>query len=183
MNSLAITRRSLLLGAPVSSLSLFACTAPVPAIQSRTRYSDRPAVMAIGDSLYQGVRSLTFTSELAQHSPPVQVAQMLELPMAVPDPPRPTLFDLEAGLRQGGIVNLAARLRENCLTNSAEWLADGPRSASQAFDNIAVGGAQIESLYTDTFANAWPTVQTMVGRLRTRQGITALPDMLRGRMV
>ena len=31
-----------------------------------TAYADRPSIMAIGDSLYQGVRSLTFTSELAR---------------------------------------------------------------------------------------------------------------------
>jgi lysophospholipase L1-like esterase len=166
MNNLATTRRGLLLGGLASSLSLAGCAAVRPAIQARRRYAERPAVMAIGDSLYQGVRSLTFTSELAQHSSPLQVAQILGLPMTAPDPPRPILFDLEAGLREGGIANFAARLREICLTNSDEWLGNAPWSASEAFDNVAVGGAGIESLYTDTFATAWPTVQVMVGKIR-----------------
>jgi hypothetical protein len=103
MDSSDIGRRGLLLGGLASSWSLTSCTSSAPVVQAASprRYADRPAIMAVGDSPYQGVRSLSFTSELALHSPPVQVARSLSLPMTVPDPARPILFDLEARLRQG----------------------------------------------------------------------------------
>jgi hypothetical protein len=88
MDSSDIGRRGLLLGGLASSWSLTSCTSSAPVVQAASprRYADRPAIMAVGDSLYQGVRSLSFTSELALHSPPVQVARSLSLPMTVPDP-------------------------------------------------------------------------------------------------
>jgi hypothetical protein len=175
MVSSHLTRRDMLVGGLASGVGLSSCAAPGITVTAGTprRYTEPPQVMAIGDSLYQGVRSLSFTAELAQHSPPVQAAQILKLQMAVPDPPRPVLFDLEAKLRQGGILNFTATLRETCLSNADAWLSDGPWSASEAFDNVAVGGAEISSLYTDTFASAWPTVQTLVTQIRRRP----LPDL------
>ncbi|MBV8914879.1 MAG: hypothetical protein JOZ05_17805, partial [Acetobacteraceae bacterium] len=122
--------------------------------------------MAIGDSLYQGVRSLSFTAELARHSPPMQVANCLDLPMTAPDPPRPILFELETSLRQGGIAHFLATVRETCLTNAGQWLATGLWSGHEAFDNVAVGGAEIASLYTETFATEWPKVQGLVPQIQ-----------------
>jgi len=129
--------------------------------------------MAIGDSLYQGVRSLSFTAELARHSPPMQVAGCLNVPMVAPDPPRPILFDLEAKLRQGGIANFIATARETCLTNAREWVAAGPWSGHQAFDNVSVGGAEIASLYTETFAIEWPKAQALIAQIQQNP----LPDL------
>ena len=168
-----IPRRGLLLGGLASTVGLTACATPASVQAGATRYADRPAIMAIGDSLYQGVRSLSFTSELALHSPPAQVAGSLNLPMTLPDPPLPILFDLEASLRQGGLINFAARIRDACLNNASYWLNNAVWSRHEAFDNVAIGGAEISSLYTDTFATAWPTVQTLVARIRQNP----IPDL------
>jgi GDSL-like lipase/acylhydrolase family protein len=166
MESPAIDRRNLLLAGFASSLGLTSCMTAAPITAGvTTQYSDRPAVMAIGDSLYQGVRSLTFTAELARHSPPMQVAACLNLAMTAPGPPRPILFDLEAKLRQGGIANFVATARETCLTNASQWLAAGSWSGHEAFDNVAVGGAEIASLYTESFGTEWPKLRQLVAQI------------------
>ena len=170
-----IGRRPFMLGSALSASALSSCgTVPTAAaITKPTRFSDRPMVMAIGDSLYQGVRSLSFTAALAQHSPPAQVARALGATMAIPDPPRPILYDLEALLQRGALVDIAVSLRQDCIDNSRAWLTPGAWSASEAFDNVAIGGAEISSLYTDTFASQWPTVQAMAARVAQNP----LPDL------
>ena len=147
MDTPGTQRRSLLLASLASSLGLTSCASSRPmSFRATSRYGDRPAVMAIGDSLYQGVRSLSFTAELARHSPPMQLAGCLNLPMTAPDPRRPILFDLEASLRRGVVAHFVATIRETCLTNASQWLTAGPWSGHEAFDNIAVGGAEVASL-------------------------------------
>jgi lysophospholipase L1-like esterase len=174
MGTTDIPRRGLVLGALANACGLTSCAMRAPVVQvTPTRYADRPEIMAIGDSLYQGVRSLSFTSNLALHSPPAQVAERLNLPMTVPDPPLPILFDLESELRRGGLVNFAARIRDDCLDNASYWLNSAVWSRNEAFDNVAIGGAEISSLYTDTFATAWPSVQTLVAQIRRNP----IPDL------
>ena len=88
-----------------------------------TAYADRPAIMAIGDSLYQGVRSLTFNGDLARYSPPAQVAVALGLNMTLPNPRIPITFDLEQLFRQGGVIHLLEEIRQACLKNMEFWLS------------------------------------------------------------
>ena len=76
-----------------------------------TAYSDRPDIMAIGDSMYQGIRSLSFLPAMAKHSTPAQVAAAIDMPMTVPDLQQPLLFDLEAELRHGGLLHLLDHIR------------------------------------------------------------------------
>ena len=61
----------------------------------------RPEMMAIGDSLYQGVRSLTMKSSMMQFSAPALVAEALGIrnKFACPDPLQPIVIDLEQWLR------------------------------------------------------------------------------------
>jgi hypothetical protein len=127
-----------------------------------TAYADRPAIMGIGDSLYQGVRSLSFTSDLARHSPPVQVAAALGLPMTVPNPRIPIAFDLEQLFRHGGVIHLLGDVKDACLKNLEFWMSGEAWSQHEAFDNISVGGATIVSLYQETFEQFWPTIPTLV---------------------
>ena len=42
-------------------------------------------------------------------------------------------------------------IRGVCLENLKSWPLDQPWSQHEAFDNIAVGGAQIASLFEDTY--------------------------------
>jgi lysophospholipase L1-like esterase len=116
-----------------------------------TTYSEQPDIMAIGDSMYQGIRSLSLLPAMVQHSAPKQVADAIGMAMTVPDLRQPLLFDLEAELRRGGLLNLVEHIRGVCLENLKSWPPDQPWSQHEAFDNIAVGGAQIASLFEDTY--------------------------------
>jgi hypothetical protein len=57
-------------------------------------------MMAIGDSLFNGVRSLTINQQLAQWSAPAQVARALGIPFANPDYPRNVVINFEQWLRE-----------------------------------------------------------------------------------
>src|SRR5688500_20202199 len=61
----------------------------------------RPSVMAIGDSMFNGVRSLTIHDELAAVSPVQQFAEAVGLPLARPVYPSAVLFVLEEMAREG----------------------------------------------------------------------------------
>lgn len=113
--------------------------------------ADQPDIMAVGDSMYQGVRSLSFTPKQAPFSPPAQVARALGMRMILPDLQHPLLFDMEVELRHGGVLSLITHIRDVCLQNLAFWEIGKPWSVHAAFDNVAVGGATIDALYTDTY--------------------------------
>ena len=117
------------------------------------RYSDQPDIMAIGNSMYQGIRSLSFLPAMVQHSTPKQVADALGMTMVVPDLQRPMLFDLEQQIREGGLLHLVEGIRNTCLQELPHWPLNQPWSQHEAFDNIAVGGATIGSMLDDTDAN------------------------------
>ena len=123
-----------------------------------------PPLMAIGDSLYQGVRSLTIKRELMALSAPRQVAEALGLldAFTFPDPDRPILIDLERWLRMltdGGLTAIAA----DYAANRAYWAAD-PRSPSKrlAFENIAIASASMEELWLHTSATAQAVIDGLL---------------------
>ena len=118
-----------------------------------TTYDEQPDIMAIGDSMYQGIRSISFLPAMVNHSTPKQVADAIGMSMTVPDLRQPLLFDLEAELRRGGLLHLVEHLRGVCLDNLKAWPLDQPWSQHEAFDNVAIGGAQIASLFQDTYEN------------------------------
>ena len=129
------------------------------------QYDDKPDIMAIGDSMYQGIRSLSFLPAMTRHSVPAQVAAALGMLMVVPDLQQPLLFDLEAELRQGGLLHLVIQIRDAALKNLAAWPLHEPWSQHEAFDNIAVGGAKIESLQSDCCDRYIGDVQTLSTKL------------------
>src|SRR4051812_44247987 len=91
--------------------------------------------------------------------------------MNVPDLGQPLLFDLEAELRRGGLLHLVEHIRGVCLDNLKAWPLDRAWSQHEAFDNIAVGGAAIGSLFQDTY-------DTYIGQVRdlsTKLGNAGLP--------
>ncbi len=81
------------------------------------KYKNNPDIMAIGDSMYQGIRSLSFLPSVVKHSVPALVAEGLGKPMVVPDLQQPLLFDMEAELRNGGLLRLINVIRDDCLNN------------------------------------------------------------------
>jgi lysophospholipase L1-like esterase len=105
----------------------------------------RPPVMAIGDSMFNGVRSLTIRDELAALSPVQQFAEAVGLPLARPVYPREVLFDLEAMARQG-ILSLFS-LQSGVLKNGKAWLAAKPKIKPLFHDNVACAGADWSDMF------------------------------------
>jgi hypothetical protein len=134
--------------APMKTASPLAAAAGLVAGQ-------QPELMAIGDSLYNGVRSLSITPALAPLSAPAQVAKSLGFDFVVPDYPYEILIDVEDFLRGDldfhSFTNLETMLFERIAANAASWLKRRNRWSDKTFfDNISNSGATITSLYTDT---------------------------------
>jgi len=112
-----------------------------------------PDVMAIGASVFNGVRSATITRALAETSAPAQVAKQMGWQLVTPDYPRPVLLDIEDLVRRliSGQQKLNLdQLKEQVRANAQAWLADMPQgwSTRTVFDNIAIAQAGIEDLVT-----------------------------------
>jgi len=115
----------------------------------------QPDLMAIGDSLYNGVRSLSITPRLAQLAAPAQVAGNLGFDFIVPDYPYEILIDVEDFLRGDLNFDSFTKLKDLLLTqiaaNAANWLKRRNRWSNRMFfDNVSNSGATIGSLYSDT---------------------------------
>lgn len=115
-----------------------------------------PPLMAIGDSLYNGMRSLTIDGQKTRDSPPALIAKGLGIAnFTVPDLPRPVIVDLENWLERLSplvAVPLAVPTILGDLRDSMRFWATGPAnvpspSGARAFDNIAFAGATIEDMY------------------------------------
>ena len=114
----------------------------------------RPPMMAIGDSMFNGVRSLSIDNELAQRSAPAQVATALGIRhrFFCPDYERPVLINAETWVRWFPDLS---RIRDDYKSNARHWLTR-PKSNSgrQAFDNVAIAGTTFADLTDDTAAKA-----------------------------
>ncbi len=132
-----------------------------------------PEMMAIGDSLFNGVRSLTMTRRLAELSVPAMVAGGLGLAGAfrTPDYPedRPILFDLEEVLRRRLDFG---DLRAAIIANAEAWLADMPRwSEHMFFDNIAIAGADVSNLQQDHAASFREQIPNLLNKVKSQSSI------------
>ncbi|MEZ5830436.1 MAG: hypothetical protein R3D05_04600 [Dongiaceae bacterium] len=105
----------------------------------------RPPVMAIGDSMSNGVRSLTIRDELAALSPVQQFADAVGLPMTRPVYPREVLFDLESMARHG-ITSLFS-LQSTVMKNAKAWLTAKPKAKPLFHDNVACAGADWSDMF------------------------------------
>jgi lysophospholipase L1-like esterase len=121
----------------------------------------RPDMMAIGDSLYQGVRSLTIKRGLMQLSAPAQIAEALGIRhrFTCPDPMCPILVDMEAWLR---MLPSVSDVKADLAVNANYWFGK-PKSPSgtEFFENIAVASATVADLYTQS----WQTSEDYLKRL------------------
>ena len=121
-----------------------------------------PAMMAIGDSLFNGVRSLTINQTLAEWSAPAQVARALGIPFRVPDYRRNVVIDFENWLRQfPDILGIY-----NQLENNIRFWDRTPRSAFQQFDNLAIAS----TTYADMYSRTWKTAQQTIDDLHGQVG-------------
>ena len=122
----------------------------------------RPEMMAIGDSIFNGVRSLTMRPEFAQWSPPAQVARALNIPFTVPDYPRNVVINFEEWLRQ--IPNVFAIVDD--LEQNIRFWNGRPLSRTAQFDNIAIASTS----YADMSGRSWETAQDEIDDLRGSLG-------------
>lgn len=142
----------------------------------------QPDLMAIGASVFNGVRSATITRELAEKSAPALVATQLGLRLVTPDYPRPVLLDLEglirriiSGQQKLNFEEIQGQVRRNAEAWQAE-LAPGS-STKPFFDNIAIAQAGIEDMFTVTAGSLKPHIGAIIDRMR--QGTSELRDIAR----
>lgn len=132
-----------------------------PAIEGSP--SGNPELMVVGDSLAQGVRSMSFRPDFAAQCVGARVAASQGWAFQVQKHPRPVLFDVEAEVRQLSLVGalfrrkLIAGICDRINRNFETWmqeLVDSPTVRDvPPFDNLAVGGALIPDLLTP--ARVW----------------------------
>lgn len=138
----------------------------------------RPELIAIGDSLYNGTRSLTTGRGLAELSVPVRVAQGLGLTaFKAPDYPRKVIIDLEDIVRRFKPLQLQAAavqatIADEVAANARAWMADRRWSAAghKAFDNTAIAGATLCELMTQTAAGAYSIARAAFRTVDARAG-------------
>lgn len=138
---------------------------------------NRPELMAIGDSIYNGTRSLTTNAELAAMSVPAQVARAFGWDFRIPSYPRDVLFDLE-DLFRAGRFDLDG-LKRAVLTNAQAWLDQGQWSADDCFDNISIAQTTIADQASLTYTNNVTRIAGLIDDLRQADGIdfAALPAL------
>jgi hypothetical protein len=109
-------------------------------------------MMAIGDSLYNGVRSLTINSDLASHSVPAQVAGAFRWNFISPDYPRLMLADFEKVFTHllSGTLNLI----KSATANAHAWLADEAWSRQPLFHNLSIAQQVVADITTANYSDA-----------------------------
>ena len=121
----------------------------------------QPGMMAIGDSLFNGVRSLTINQQLAQWSAPAQVARALGIPFAIPDYPRNVIVNFEQWLREfPNLIGIAADVEGNI-----NFWDTNPKSSLPEFDNIAIASTRYADLWTRTAQVAQTEIDALSGIL------------------
>ena len=127
----------------------------------------RPSVMAIGDSMFNGVRSLTIRDELAALSPVQQFAEATGLPLKRPAYPREVLFDLEAMAREG-ITSLFS-LEAVAMKNAKTWLTAKPKAKPLFHDNLACAGADWSDMFDRRGAEARTEAEAAYAQLQASE--------------
>jgi hypothetical protein len=125
--------------------------------------------MAIGDSIYNGTRSLTTNAELANLSVPAQVARAFGWPFNAPAYPFDVLFNLEA-LFRANAFSLDV-LKAAVLANAQRWLDRSPWADSDGFDNLAIAQSTIADQARLTHLDSVAAIAPLLARLRGGAGI------------
>ncbi|WP_374650550.1 hypothetical protein [Dongia sp.] len=131
--------------------------------------------MAIGDSMFNGVRSAMISDELAAHSPVVLFARAAGIgTFRRPIYPRPVLLDVEAEARKSlpELIKDFKTLKAIVVPNARLWLSDGDLTGRPAFhDNIACAGATYESMHLQTGAKALEIAKEAFAKIETSKSL------------
>lgn len=117
-----------------------------------------PPLMAIGDSMYNGMRSATINREFAAKSVPALVSRAIAPGYAHRSPgyPEVLLLDLEQTLRDVDLGDLLSRMKHRlqaAMANAKRW-ADNVHvvpGEHAAWDNLSLSGAILEDLTDHSF--------------------------------
>jgi hypothetical protein len=123
-------------------------------------------MMAIGDSLFNGVRSLTIERSMADWSAPAQVARALGIPFATPDYQRNVVINLESW---AGAFPLNLPLILLDIDSNIEFWTAPPPSAHQEFDNIAIASSTYGQLSHWTWASANAAATSLLAQIKQNQ--------------
>ena len=154
----------------------------------------RPAFMALGDSLLNGMRSYSIDDAKAAASIPSLVGAALQpgtgSPFQPARYPAPILIDVEAELQRHArsdasvpalfeVLNALPTIKAGVAQNARDWVGrfDAAEDAAQgegpvAFDNLAIAGARIEDAFELTYGQLAARVEAMA------QVVTAEDDPL-----
>lgn len=142
-----------------------------------------PPLMAIGDSLYNGMRSGTIDATKTRMSPPALIARGLGIAsFRVPDLPEPVIINLEKWLESCASilqVPLAVPQIRQKIRDSIRFWATGPAnvaspSGARVFDNIAFAGSTIQDMYELTAEKADARARTLAESALGADGIKGL---------
>ena len=127
-----------------------------PANRNMRPLNDQPHMMAIGESVYNGMRSLTIDGVRTRLSAPAMIASALGLQdFSVPDLPQPVVVDLEKWMHWAAQpISLLNKVSRDITQSVKFWAPTRGEVASPSgalgFENLAFAGARIEDLYTLT---------------------------------
>ena len=111
-----------------------------------------PELMAIGDSIYNGVRSLTISADLAAHSVPAQVARAFGWNFVSPDYKFPMIADFESIFRDAVAGSLS--FVRDAVANAHGWLATPHWSDQKLFHNLAIGQQVVGDVFTANYRDS-----------------------------
>lgn len=131
--------------------------------------ADRPELMAIGDSIYNGTRSLTTNAEVARLSVPAQVARAFGWDFKSPAYPFDVLFNLEA-LCRANAFDLGT-LKASAVANAQRWLDRARWADDDCYDNIAIAQSTIGDLSSLTYLNHVGGIEPLLAELRDGSGL------------
>jgi hypothetical protein len=133
-----------------------------------------PELMAIGDSLGNGVRSLTIDSDLAARSVPAQIARAFNWEFITPDYPRPMLADIEKLFRDPVAGTLS--LIRDAANNAHAWLTDQRWSQHTMFHNLSIAQQVVKDTFTANYADGLK-LATSIAALGATMPVGKLPDL------
>jgi hypothetical protein len=142
-----------------------------------------PPVMAIGDSLFNGMRSASITETYARESVPAQIGRAIapEMTFLHPRYPEPILIDLEAALARQSLGHLALtidRKLAEAVANARRWLGQylaGNPDWPPCWDNLAISGGEVTHLI-DTSAADWRAAARKLAPVLDKAG--SLTDLI-----